>query len=463
MRNLRRDAKQTFHAGVDAVRGDRLLRQSVRLDERQLWLGGISVPRGSFDRLIVVGAGKASGAMAVGLVQALQTSPVADELGNIQIMGEINVPAGSDSIPVGLSWPPGLALFPARPAAVNEPTAAAIAGTDRILKFVGSAGSRDLVVVLVSGGGSALLCRPIAGVTLNEKLAVIRHLSGSGADITELNTVRKHLSEVKGGGLARAVGNAAMVTLVLSDVIGDPLDSIASGPTVPDRSTPTDALSVMARYDPDRCLPESVYRALSRPRAASMSAAHQREFPIAVLGNNDAAVAAAGVAAESLGYDLAIESSRRREGFADAVGERLAEKTLAQLRRDRSSRAPHALITGGEPVVRLADASIRGRGGRNQQLVLAAYSRLVSANLTDDEWQRLLILSGGTDGEDGPTDAAGAFIDGDVHHRVIELGLSPNEFLQRNNAYEFFERTGGLLITGPTGTNVCDVRVAFVD
>lgn len=463
MRNLRRDATQIFHAGVDAVRGDRLLRQGVRLDDQQLWLGGIGTASDSFDRLIVVGAGKASGSMAVGLVQALQASLIADELGPVEITGQINVPSGNEFVPTRLSWPPGLALFPARPVAINEPTAAAIAGTDRILQYVAHAGSRDLVIVLLSGGGSALLCRPIAGVTLDEKLAVIRHLSGSGADITELNTVRKHLSEVKGGGLARAVGEAAMVTLVLSDVISDPLDLIASGPTVRDRSTPTDALRVLAQYDPDRRLPNSVYRVLSRPRDVQTSAVHQREFPIAVLGNNDTAVSAAGIAAESLRYDLAMESSRPGEGFAEVVGEHIAERTLAQLRRDRSSRKPQALITGGEPVVRLANVSIRGRGGRNQQLVLAAYGRLLNENLTDHQWQRLMILSGGTDGEDGPTDAAGAFINVDVHRRATELKLSPSDFLNRNDAYEFFARTGGLLITGPTGTNVCDVRVALVN
>ncbi len=465
MQNLRRDGMKIFRAGVDAVRGDHLVRACVRLDHQHLWLGEIGVARRSFDRLVVVGAGKASGAMAVGLVQALThpESSASTAPTPVEIIGQINVPNGSESIPDGLRWPGKLTLFPSRPVAVNEPTAESIAGTDRILGLVRAAGARDLVVVLISGGGSALLCRPVAGITLDEKLAVIRHLSSKGADITELNTVRKHLSEVKGGGLARAVGDAAMVSLVLSDVLGDPLDLIASGPTMPDRSAPADALQVLAAFDPDRRLPAAIYRAISEPHPRSISTADDREFPAMVLGNNAVAVDAAGVMAESCRYDPVTHSAQSCEGDAETIGERLAEKTLTILRADGPLHRQRALITGGEPVVRLAESSVRGRGGRNQQLVLAAYRWLCNAGLSDDEWQRFLILSGGTDGEDGPTDAAGAFIDRDVHERAIERGLSPGEYLERNNAYEFFERTGGLMITGPTGTNVCDLRVALVD
>lgn len=484
MQKLRRDGTQIFHAGVEAVRGERLVRDRVRLDREHLWLGEIGIARRSFDRLVVVGAGKASGAMAVGLVQAIGHPGSSARAGaggsiagagSIEIIGQVNVPSGSESIPDGLRWPERLIIFPARPSAVNEPTAEAIAGTDRIVSLVSTAGSRDLVVALISGGGSALLCRPAAGVTLDEKLAVIRHLSSHGADITELNTVRQHLSEVKGGGLARAAGEASMVTLVLSDILGDPLDLIASGPTMRTRSSPADALKVLAAFDPERRLPAAIYRVLAAPDRPPPPQTAPREFPVIVLGNNAVAVDAAGMAAASRGYDPVTHSARACEGRAEAVGERLAEKIQAILREDGSLRelgalggqgalgGPRAWITGGEPVVRLAGAHVRGRGGRNQQLVLAAYRWLVNADLTDDQWRRLLVLSGGTDGEDGPTDAAGAFIDSGVHKRAVELGLDPEEYLQRNNAYEFFEQTGGLMITGPTGTNVCDLRVALVD
>ncbi|TWU19345.1 glycerate kinase type-2 family protein [Allorhodopirellula heiligendammensis] len=518
MRDLRRDGTQIFEAGVDAVRGDQLIRDCVRLDDQHLWLGTTGIPRDAFDRLIVVGAGKASGAMAVGLVQALSQPAGGAEVGDstscssvdartrkfrsmsspshsspsprvahpcrgeggdrrFEIIGQVNVPAGGESVPEGLDWPADLRLFPARPASINEPTTAAIAGTDRILELANAAGDRDLVIALISGGGSALLCRPVAGVTLDEKLAVIRHLSSHGASITELNTVRKHLSEVKGGGLARAAAAATLVTLVLSDVLGDPLDLIASGPTVPDRSSADDALQLLAKFDPNRQLPAAVYQAITARQAASRSelvvdraavritargADRGMESPIIVLGNNAVAVDAAGVMASSIGYVPDTRSARCGEGLAETVGEELAERVLTMLRNHDVSDAPRAVVTGGEPVVRLADDAIRGRGGRNQQLVLAAYRWLLGAGLTNDQWQRLLILSGGTDGEDGPTDAAGAFIDGAVHDHALELGLAPDEFLRCNNAYAFFEQTGGLLITGPTGTNVCDLRVALV-
>ncbi len=481
MRDLRVDAQAIFRAGVEAVLGDRLIRDSVQADAGGVWLGEVFIERKQVERIVVVGAGKASGAMAVGLVQALSlresASTVTDgtvplDFGDderrepIEIIGHVNVPEGCDDTPEGMPWPAGLILFAARPTGVNEPTAESLAGTNRILELVRSAGSRDLIVVLISGGGSALLCRPVAGVTLEQKLAVIRHLSGAGANISQLNTVRKHLSEVKGGGLARAASRDAtavaptMVTLVLSDVLGDPLDLIASGPTVPDTSTAADALDVLAELDLQRELPEAVYRVLSQ---ATPAAGNCLTHPTIIVGNNAVAVDGAGIMAESLGYNHVMHSARQSEGEAEAVGGHLAEMAVTMLRRDRTLHRQDALITGGEPVVRLAESSVRGKGGRNQQLVLAAYRHLLQSGLSDDEWQRVILLSGGTDGEDGPTDAAGALIDASVHANAIAQGLQPDGFLARNDAYSFFEQTGGLVMTGPTGTNVCDLRVALVD
>lgn len=461
-RDLAGDSQTIFSAGVDAVRGETLMRDCVRLESSELLLGEVAVDRSSFDRIVLIGAGKASGAMTVGFVEQIRACErtLGRAANPLSIVGHVNVPEGCDRVSAKVDWPAELTLCAARPAGLNEPTEAAIRGTDRILDWVHGAGTRDLVVMLLSGGGSALLCRPVDGVSLPEKLAVIHRLSGGGANIAELNTVRKHLSEVKGGGLARQCFGAQMVTMVLSDVLGDPLDLIASGPTVPDSSSREDALRVLAKYDPERSLPESVYRVL---QSSSTPHGDEAEYPITVVGNNAVAVDAAGIVAESLGYNHVMRSARESEGLAEEVGEHLAQMTLEMLRRDQSLHRQDALITGGEPVVRLAEASVRGKGGRNQQLVLAAYRWLLSQGLSDEEWQRLVILSGGSDGEDGPTDAAGAWIDGEVHRRALELGLSPDEFLERNDAYRFFEQAGGLLMTGPTGTNVCDVRVALVE
>jgi len=355
-------------------------------------------------------------------------------------------------------------LFAARPAGVNEPTQQAIDGTDRILQLAQEAGPRDLVIGLISGGGSALLCQPVVGVSLADKLAVTRLLSSRGADITQLNTVRKHLSEVKGGGMARACQHAQLVTLVLSDVLGDPLDLIASGPTVPDSSSPADAIAVLAQFDPDNELPQSVYGVL-KIAAQTGQTVDERDtvgHNTFVVGNNAVAVDAAGIRAESLGYNHVMQSARECEGQAEDVGRRLAEMTIEMLSRDPALHRQDALITGGEPVVQLVAASDRGQGGRNQQLVLAAYVHLLEHGLSDQAWKRLVILSGGTDGEDGPTDAAGAILDASVHERCRSQQLDPKQFLGRNDAYQFFQATSGLLKTGPTGTNVCDLRVALV-
>lgn len=461
MKPLAEHARIVFQAAIDSVRGDALIRETVRFGKESIDLGAESLDRKSIDRIILVGAGKASGAMAVGMIQRYRVDE--SECGSIAWAGHINVPEGCDSKPDDLDWPSELTLFAARPAGVNEPTTEAMEGTDRIWHWVESAGPRDLVIVLISGGGSALLVRPAQGLTLEDQLTVIRRMSGSGADINQLNTVRKHLSEVKGGGLARACHHSKMVSLILSDVLGDPLDLIASGPTVVDSSTAHQALEILQSFDPDQSFPKSVYECLQAKIGSDTSPAGVEHVATLVIGNNAVAVDASGIRAEALGYNHVMQCARQSEGEAEAVGRHLADMTLEMLRRDRSEHRQDALITGGEPTVHLAEECDRGKGGRNQQLVLAAYQRLLELNVSQTDWDRLLILSGGTDGEDGPTDAAGAWIDAAVHTSAVTQNLSPEGYLKRNDAYSFFQATGGLLMTGPTGTNVCDIRVALVD
>ena len=437
------DAKAIFAAGVDAVRAGPLVSREAHVEGDELRVAGRSWSRDDYDRLIVVGAGKAATQMTAGLIDSVGAW--------LPYIGWINVPEGTEA-PIR-----NVTVHPARPAGVNEPTEAGVSGTRRIMKLVQEASTRDFCIALISGGGSALLPAPREGISLGDKLEVTRFLSGAGADITELNTVRKHLSDVKGGGLLRACRAGRLLTLVLSDVLGDPLDLIASGPTVPDQSSASDAVAVLSKFDPNRVLPPNVYRVLSSEQKETSPIT--TDHLTIVLGNNAVAVDAAGIHAESLGYNHAMQSADRCEGPAEDVGRHLAEMTIRML---RAEERVDCLITGGEPTVRLADQSIRGRGGRNQQLVLAAYQRLLAADLTDAQWQRLAILSGGTDGEDGPTDAAGAVLTDEVHRRAIELDLDVADYLRRNDAYSFFERVGGRLMTGPTGTNVCDVRVALV-
>jgi len=315
--------------------------------------------------------------------------------------------------------------------------------------------------VLISGGGSALLPAPCAGITLEDKLAVTRLLMLSGASIKQLNCVRKRLSALKDGNLARAARAArAIQGLLISDVIGDPLDMIASGPTVVDGSTDLGALKVLKKFAKRyEDVPEVVWRTLEA-RAADAGDARADELPDSlsnhVIGNNAIAVAAAADHAGSLGYHVHSLGSGN-EGIARDEGVRLLE-LCREIRAGKGPvELPACVISGGEPLVELAQTDQPRRGGRNQELVLAVLEAAWDTGL-----DRIAILSGGTDGEDGPTDAAGAIVDQDLWRAARTLKLHPEPFLAINDSYTYFESTGGLLKTGPTHTNVMDLRVAVV-
>jgi hydroxypyruvate reductase len=441
---LRTDALAIWQAGVDAVRSDRLVRDNVRVEGDVLDVAGERIDLPAIPRIAVVGTGKAGAGMAAGLEQALGEKLAREK----QLSGWINVPA--DCVRK-LSH---IHLHSARPAGVNEPTPAGAAGAGEIIRLVGSLGSDDLCIALISGGGSALLPLPINGITLDDKLAVTRFLSAAGAPIDELNTVRKQLSQIKGGGLARACRAGRMVTLVISDVLGDPLDLIASGPTVPDRSSPADALAILHRYQAqDAGIDRRVFDALAA-RQKQSPAPIQCRVSNHVIGNNAVAVEAAAREAKRRGYTPSGVSAQKSEGPAEEIGRHLAQAAVVM----RAGAGPDCLISGGEPTVKLVEPAHRGLGGRNQQLVLSAVECLAG-----QDSQGILILSGGTDGEDGPTDAAGAWADADLIAAAQKQGLEAGDYLARNDAYHWFEPIGGLIKTGPTHTNVCDVRVVLVD
>jgi glycerate 2-kinase len=437
---LRRHGLEIWHAGLDAVRSDRLVEQTVRVDGRTLHVGDESVDLDHVGRIAIVGGGKAGAGMAAGLEQALGEKLLVEK----NAITWVNVPEDC------LRPMNHVRLYPARPPGVNEPTAAGVLGTEEILRIVGELGPDDICIVLISGGGSALLPAPAVGVSLADKLAVTRHLSGAGANITELNGVRRQLSRIKGGGLARACRAGRMFALIISDVPGDPLDVIASGPTVENHSTPREALAILERFDGQRAVP-GVAAFLKSLSSAAPQPPTCRVTNL-VIGNNALAVDAAGIVAERLGYSHAMIVAAEPEGTAESVGEHLVEMARTML----AGPGPNCLISGGEPVVKLVSSDRRGKGGRNQQLVLAAAAKLAGAG------HGLFILSGGTDGEDGPTDAAGAWIDGETLAQAAAAGLDPRSFLERNDAYHFFKPFDALLKTGPTDTNVCDVRVVLV-
>ncbi len=440
---LRRDALAIWQAGVDAVRSDALVRENVHLADDQLDVAGERFDLRAIGRIAVVGAGKAGAGMAAGLEAALGEQVLADK----HIAGWINVPADC------VQQLSRVHLHAARPAGVNEPTAEGVAGAREIMRLVGELGPDDLCIALISGGGSALLPLPLEAITLEDKLAVTRFLSAAGAPIDELNTVRKQLSRIKGGGLARACGAGRLVTLVISDVLGDPLDLIASGPTVrrscqPGRRARRFSIATgLAAAG----ISERVFAALAKPQQRPVVAT-ACQVTNHVIGNNALAVAAAASAAQRLGYAPASVSATASEGAAEDVGRQLADAGD----RDGPGRGPELPGKRRRTDRRLVEAGRRGTGGRNQQLVLAAVERLQAAGARD-----VLILSGGTDGEDGPTDAAGAWADWSVIEAAQAQALDPADYLARNDAYHWFEPLGALLKTGPTHTNVCDVRVVL--
>jgi glycerate 2-kinase len=441
------DALTIWRAGVSAVDSERLVKQVVSCTATRLTICGHEFPINRLRRVVVVGAGKAGAGMAAGLEQA-----VGPDFLNQKVQGWINVPADC------VRRLQRIHLHAARPAGVNEPTPEGVAGSMRILQLVDELGPDDLCVVLLSGGGSALLPAPVDPLSLEDKQAVTRFLMQAGATIHELNCVRKQLSRIKGGNLARSTRAGRLLTLIISDVVGDPLDVIASGPTVADETTAADALEILHRFsNASAAIPPAVWTYLEQQAASSPVAP---ELPPTVfnhvIGNNAAAVSAAADKASELGYQVHSLGSDN-QGEARENGRALAELCLGIRDAGRPLGAPACVLSGGEPVVHLAITDRPRKGGRNQELVLAGLERL-----WDETPDRIVLLSGGTDGEDGPTDAAGAYVDRTVLERARELGLAPQEFLSINNSYPFFEQTGGLLKTGPTHTNVMDLRVGLV-
>jgi glycerate 2-kinase len=440
---LRADAEQIWRAGVAAVLPGRLIPENVHVDGDWLAIGDELLDLRSIGRIAIVGAGKAAGAMAVALEDVLGVSLLEEK----QVVGWVNVPADC-VVPTRR-----VHLHAARAPGVNEPSEAGVEGTRRILEIVSSLGADDVCFCLLTGGGSALLPAPVPEISLADKIQLTRLISAAGGNIEQLNLVRQNLSLVKGGGLARACRAGRLITLVISDVLGNRLDLVASGPTIQSRSTAANALATLNELNISDEASVSTVVSYLRQRATKppKSQAANATTIHFVLGNNATAVDGAGVKAERLGYSHAMIAATRAEGAAELVGRHLAGMALSM----QGSSGPDCLISGGEPTVKLVDERQRGKGGRNQQLALAALEEL-------GDCEGICFLSGGTDGEDGPTNAAGAIVDSEVVSAAMNSELVPNDYLARNDAYTFFQKCGGLLITGPTQTNVCDLRVLVV-
>jgi hydroxypyruvate reductase len=336
------------------------------------------------------------------------------------------------------------------------PDERSVMGANAIIEYLSSTTENDLVIFLVSGGGSALMTSPVACVELEHLQALTHSLLDCGANIYEINTLRKHLSRVKGGGLARLAAPSEVITLLLSDVVGDPLDVIASGPTVPDPTTYDDAFAVLRKYRLENSLPNPILTHLQKGKLGVIPDTPKEDDPIFIkvqnfiIGNNYTAASAAMQQARKEGFNTLLLTSSL-VGEARSVGSLFAAIVKQIDTTGEPIPRPACVIAGGETTVTITG---NGKGGRNQELALSTVEGI--AGIHD-----IMLITLATDGEDGPTDAAGAVVTGNTLKRAIDYGLDHRDFLNRNDSYHFFKCLEENLKSGPTGTNVCDLTFIF--
>jgi len=444
LKKMRSEAEEIFRRCLRAVDPFEAVKGFVHVEGDRFILGTKGQPKtelnlAEFDRISLVGAGKATAPMA---------RAIEDLLGERIQKGIINVKYG---------FTEDLAFTEVIEAGHPVPDENGVKGTQKILDFLYGAGEKDLIFSVISGGGSALLPQPGENMTLSEKQEITRQLLACGATIDEINAVRKHISSSKGGQMARAAFPATIVNLMLSDVVGDKMDVIASGPFVPDSSTFKDVEAIFRKYDLED-VPASIREHLKAGLEGRIpetpkedDAIFDRVFNF-IVGSNIMALETASEKAKELGYETLILSSMV-EGETREVA--LVHTAIAKeiVKTSRPIPPPACIISGGETTVTIRGD---GLGGRNQEFGLAACLDLVGLPL------RVVVLCGGTDGNDGPTDAAGAVVDPFTVTRGREAGMEAADYLKNNDAYHFLGKTQDLLITGPTNTNVMDVRLVLV-
>jgi glycerate 2-kinase len=435
----RKDALAIFEAGVRAVDPAQAIKNHVKIGEKVLIIGRKTTDLSEFERISVVGVGKASAAMARAMEEILggklNSGCVITKYEHAVLLDKIQVIEAGHPVP-------------------DE---AGFRGARQIVRFLEKMGKKDLVFFLISGGGSALLPYPYKGLTLEDKQEVTKILLDAGANIHEINALRKHLSQVKGGRLAQFAYPATLISLVLSDVIGDDLDSIASGPTVADHSTYEDCLNILQKYALADRITSAVRETLEKGIQGQIEETPKPGDPVfertqnVIIASNIMAVGAAARKAKKLGYNTLILSTFI-EGETRDVAKVHAAIAKEILSSGNPINRPACILSGGETTVTISG---HGKGGRNQEFVLAAAMEI--DGLTD-----VVVLSAGTDGTDGPTDAAGAVADGTTAARARESGMGPGQYLRENDSYPFFKALDDLVITGPTYTNVMDLRVVLV-
>jgi hydroxypyruvate reductase len=442
---MKRMAKDIFSKALSAVDPSKILKDRIRIEKDRLWIRIEENSEKNFDlntfhKIFLVGTGKASNSMA---------KAVEEIFGDRMTKGVVTTKYGH--------------LLPLKRTEIIEaghpiPDQKGYEGAKKIQGLLKKSGPKDLVIFILSGGGSALLPFPADGIELKEKQEMTQLLLDCGADIKEINTIRKHISRMKGGWLTRWAYPSTVIGFILSDVVGDQLDVIGSGPTVPDPSTFEEAWEILKKYDLFNEIAPSIQKHLILGKEGKVEetpkpgdVVFERVYN-SLIGSNILALRAAEKEATSLGLNTLILSSsiegetREASRFHTAI----AKEVISS---GNPIPKPACILSGGETTVTIKG---KGLGGRNQEFALAGALEISGI-------EKVVLLSGGTDGTDGPTDASGAMVDHTTVHRAKSMGLDPKAHLENNDAYPFFQKLGDLLITGPTHTNVMDVRILLVD
>ena len=447
--NNRGIASNIFRSALAAVNPEIIVKECAKEISSSLKME-------DFRNMLVVGFGKAAYQMSVAIeevidIDLISAGMVVTKYGHAGSQG----PGDTSQNTEYRAQNTDLKKIKVYEAAHPIPDENGIKATEKIIELLKAADKETLVLFLISGGGSALLVSPIDGVNLGEKQSITDLLLKSGADIEELNAVRKHISKVKGGRLAEIAYPAKMISIIISDVIGDKLDVIASGPTSADSSTFSDALSVIEKYNLFEKAPQSIINTLNSGHAGTIPDTPKADNQIfrsvqnIIVGSNQKAVEAAAKEARDEGHETEVLSSALT-GEAREVAGWLAEKAKEALSQKHTGKL--CLISGGETVVTVKGS---GKGGRNMALAL-------SFAMAIEGMDGITLLSAGTDGTDGPTDAAGAIVDGSTVIKAREMGLDPADYLNNNDSYNFFKEMDSLIITGPTGTNVMDLQIILI-
>ncbi len=436
---MRHDAAAIFDSALRAVHAGTAVKTSCHIKNNLFFVGTTSFDLNRYDNIYIIGGGKASAHMGAA-IEELLLSKITSGIINVKYNHTVS-----------------LKKIKLIEAGHPIPDENGQKGARAILNLADKAQKKDLIICLISGGGSALLALPAPSLTLSDKQKTIQTLLACGASIDDINTLRKHMSDIKGGWLAQKAYPATLVTLILSDVVGDKLDVIASGPGVPDHSTFADCMNIIKSYDIINDLPKRVIEHFKKgsegktketPKTGDSS--FENTFNL-IIGSNSQALYAAKKKAKALGYNTLILSSMIEGDTGDAA--RFHTSIAKEIRQTGNPIPPPAcILSGGETTVKIKGS---GLGGRNQEFALKAACDMKNEG-------QMVILSAGTDGTDGPTDAAGAVVDSQTIKKALAAGLNPDHFLANNDSYHFFEKTDELIITGPTGTNVMDIRIVLV-